>query len=185
MKFLSNFDTWLAHSLYQEFEQSFGEGNVLLVRKSKYYFYKFMGRPLILFALLLLFGAYFLYSQDSVVPEIEIGFWITFMLYLIVILFKMSSRRVDYKMDFLIVTPKEVIKYNQAWVLSRDVEKIHADKIKSISLKKHWFVQSFLNIWEVVFLAEWDREEGDIVMEYVDAVESTEKKVRHVLGMDG
>ncbi len=184
MKILSNFDTGLAETLQDEFIESFGEDKVIVVRKSKYYFYKFMGRPMIVFLILLMVSAYFLYTLPDLMVEIEILFWIIFFLYLLIILIRMSSKRVDYRMDFLIVTPREVIKYNQAWILSRDVEKIHSDKIKTISLSKHWFMQSLLNIWEITFLAEWDRDEWDIVMEYVDAVEHTEKKIRHVLGMD-
>jgi len=49
---------------------------------------------------------------------------------------KLSARYVDFKMDFLIVTPKEVMKYDQHGVFSRTAEKISADKIKTITIKK-------------------------------------------------
>jgi len=91
---------------------------------------------------------------------------------------------VDYSMDFLIVTPKEIVKYNQEWVLHRETENIPASKIKSISVKKDGFINSFFDIGSIVFLAEWNDEKWDIVMEFIDAVEHTEKKIKHVLGLD-
>lgn len=65
----------------------------------------------------------------------------------------------------------------------RDVENIPVDKIKSISLGKHGFFQSLFDIGSLTFLAEGDSEEGDIVMDYIDAVTGTEKKIKQVLGM--
>lgn len=91
----------------------------------------------------------------------------------------------NYKMDFLIITPKEVIKYDQEGVFSRDVEKIHSSKVKSVSIRKSGFIDSFFDIGTIVFLAEAGDLSGDgeIKMEYVKATE-VEQKVRHVLRMD-
>jgi hypothetical protein len=86
-------------------------------------------------------------------------------------------------MDYLLITPKEVTKYDQWWVFHRDVENIPTDKIKSISVAKHWFIQSFFDIGSLVFLAEWERDEWDIIMDYIDAVSDTEKKIKQVMGM--
>jgi hypothetical protein len=57
-------------------------------------------------------------------------------------------------MDFLIVTPKEVIKYDQRGMFSRVSEKIAADKIKTMTIQKHGFLASFFDIGSIVFLAE-------------------------------
>jgi hypothetical protein len=53
-----------------------------------------------------------------------------------------------------------------------------------MTIQKHGFLASFFDIGSIVFLAEWDSEEGDIVMDQIDAVEATEKKLRHILGQD-
>jgi len=76
------------------------------------------------------------------------------------------------------------MKYDQNGVFWRITEKISADKIKTITIKKDGFLASFFDVWSLVFLAEGDSAEGDIVMDYVDTVEATEKKMRHVLGQD-
>lgn len=88
-------------------------------------------------------------------------------------------------MDFLIITPKEIIKYDQEGVFTRVVEKINANKVKSISIKKKWIIDSLFDIGSIVFLAEaWDFSgEGDIRMDYIKATE-IERKIRHILKMD-
>jgi hypothetical protein len=88
-------------------------------------------------------------------------------------------------MDFLIITPKEVIKYDQEGVFSRAVEKINANKVKSVSIRKDGFIDSLFDIGTIVFLAEAGdlSGDGDIKMDYIKATE-VERKVRHVLKMD-
>lgn len=185
MKILSNFDTSLPDKLGKEYAEMFGEDMVIVIRKSRLYFYKYLWAPFALFALLLIFWMYALYVvNDAIMVEVELVFWAVILMYILALCAQVSSRRVSYKMDFLVVTPKEVIKYDQWWVFSRSTEKIHADKIKSMWIQKNWFFQSLLDIGEIHFLAEWDTEDGDIMMEYIDALTSTEKKIRHVLGLD-
>lgn len=185
MKILSNFDTTLPEKLEKEYEGMFGEDKVLVIRKSRLFFYQYLGGPFFLFGILLIGGMYSLYVVlESVLFEAELFFWAIILMYVLALLAKVSGRRVQYKMDFLVVTPKEVIKYDQEWVFSRHTEKIHADKVKSISIEKHGFVQSLLDIGEIHFLAEGDSEDGDIAMDYIDALTGTEKKIRHVLGLD-
>lgn len=88
------------------------------------------------------------------------------------------------KMDYLIVTPKEVIKYDQAWVFDRETETIHVDKVKSVTVSKHGIVNSFLDIWTITFLAEGEDNKGDIIMSHIDAVEQVERKIRTITWMN-
>ncbi len=87
-------------------------------------------------------------------------------------------------MDYLIVTPKEVIKYDQNWVLHRDNETIHVDKIKSVTVAKHGLMNSFFDIGTITFLAEWEDNKWDIEMWFIDAVEQVEQKIRSIMWMN-
>jgi len=49
-------------------------------------------------------------------------------------------------MDFLVVTPKEVIKYDQEGVWQRKAEKLSTRHIKSVTVSKDGFLASFLDI---------------------------------------
>ena len=184
MKILSNFDTDMANTLYCEYVQLFGAEYVALVKKSKLIWYATVRIPIISYLLVLLIGIYFVYSYDMPHQAVYRIFRAIMLLRAFWLFITLSWRYVDLKMDFLIVTPKEVIKYDQRGMFSRVSEKIAADKIKTMTIQKHGFLASFFDIGSIVFLAEWDSEEGDIVMDQIDAVEATEKKLRHILGQD-
>ena len=141
--------------------------------------------PYILWIVLVGVCLYPIYTTDFLYRSILIYvFWGFALLYLLVVLYKTNKAYVDYTMDFLIVTPKELIKYNQEWLLHRETENIPASKIKSISIKKDGLMNSFFDIGSIVFLAEWNDEKGDIVMQDIDAIEYIEKKIKHVMGLD-
>lgn len=90
-------------------------------------------------------------------------------------------------MDFLLVTPKEIIKYDQEWFFNRKSERLNANIIKSITVRKEWFIESLFDIGTIVFLTElgnpWvDWSDGEISMDIVD-INDTDKKIRHILWM--
>ncbi len=184
MRILSNFDTLHAKKLYNEYVTLFGEEYVILIHKSRLIWYATIFFPLSWFVLCVIIGAYILYMYGFPSPTLYRVFRWVIALWGIILFGKLSARYVDFKMDFLIVTPKEVMKYDQHGVFWRTAEKIAADKIKTITIKKEWFLGSFFDVWSIVFLAEGDTAAWDIVMESVDSVEATEKKMRHVLGQD-
>lgn len=184
MKILSNFDTKFAESLYTQYVQAFGPDQVILVRRSKMFYYWYVARPLLFWIILFSVSLYFVFTKYSTIEWLPIAFWIVTWLYLLLIVRKFMKFLIDYKMDFLIVTPKEVMKYNQTGVFNREVEKIHTDHIKSISVSKKWAIKSFFNVGSIAFLAEWQSEGGDIVMEDIDAVEAVERKVVAILWLN-
>ena len=184
MKILSNFDTSHANNLYKEYVDLFGEEYVILIHKSRLIWYATIFFPLSWFLLLSGIGAYVLYTYGFPSLYVYWAFWWLIGVWWLILFFKLSARHVDFKMDFLLVTPKEVMKYDQHGVFGRTAEKISADKIKAITMKKEWFLASFFDVGSLVFLAEGDAAAGDIVMDYVDTLEATEKKMRHVLGQD-
>lgn len=186
MKILSNFDTHLAEKLYLEYVQLFWKEYVAVVNKSRYVWYTKIYLPLIGYGLVVIACIAVLYAY----PAMLVYEWVYRLIGLLMavwwlwLFIKISTRYIDLKLDFLIVTPKEVMKYNQEGVFSRVTEKISADKIKSITIQKSWFLASFFDVGSLVFLAEGQSEEGDIVMDYIDAVEATEKHLRHILRQD-
>jgi hypothetical protein len=184
MRILSNFDTGHANKLYQEYVSLFGEEYVILIHKSRLIWYGTIFFPLSWFILVGCIGIYIFYTYGLPTPILERVFRGVIILWALILFFKLSARYVDFKMDFLLVTPKEVMKYDQQGIFSRVAEKISADKIKSITMKKEGFFASFFDVGSLVFLAEGDTAAGDIMMEHVDTIEATEKKMRHVLGQD-
>lgn len=185
MRIFSNFDTNLESQLLKQYGEWFGEDEVMSVHKSRLYYYQHVITPYVLRAIFTAVCIYPVYMLEYEYKEYAIyAFWAIVLVYLIVVMRKAGRAYVDYTMDFLIITPKEIVKYNQEWVLSRETENIPASKIKTISVKKDGLVNSFFDIGSIVFLAEWNDEKWDIEMPFIDAVEQTEKRIKHVLGLD-
>ncbi len=184
MKILSNFDTHFSKKLYDQYAQAFGADKVLVVHKSKMFYYWYVARPLLIRIILFSIAFYFVYTQFTHITRLPIAFRVVVWLYLFLIVRKFMRFLIDYKMDFLIVTPKEIMKYNQTGLFNREVEKLHTDHIKSISLSKKWALKSFFDVGSLVFLAEGQTENGDIVMEDIDAVEATERRIVTILWLD-
>jgi len=154
------------------------------VHKSRLFYRKYVGLPIAWYSVLFIIAMYFFFVEDVIEPVMLRSFVWLFGLLWVTLFFKVTRKWVDYKMDFLIVTPKEIARYDQSGMFNRQIEKLHADKIKSVSISKPWFVNSVFDIGSITFMAEWDNEKGDITMEFVDAVEAQERKIVHVLGKD-
>jgi hypothetical protein len=48
-------------------------------------------------------------------------------------------------MDFALVTPKSLIMFNQTGIFKRDMATVDVDKIKTISVRKRYFLYSVFN----------------------------------------
>lgn len=165
--------------------QFFGEEYVLLIRKSRLIWYAKILPQIALFLCISGFGFYVIHTSLLPINPIVVRlFWWLVVLWWVIVGFQSLQKYIDFRMDFLIVTPKEIMKYDQKWVLSRSIEKITADKIKTITLHKEWFIQSLFDIWTLIFLAEWELDSGNIEMQYIHHVGRVEKQIRHILGQD-
>lgn len=190
MKIFSNFDTNLEQKLCEEYGQIFGHDNVVVLHKTKWYLYNHVRFPYVwflLFALIvtnIVYGWLFLPDTFVVPVVVEWLLWAVVAIYFLHTVIHSFKHYVNYKMDFLVVTPKEVIKYDQEGVWQRSVEKLSTKHVKSVTISKDGFFASFLDIWSIYFLAEGEDVRGMLSIEHVDAVEWKEKIIRHILWMD-
>lgn len=86
-------------------------------------------------------------------------------------------------MDFCIVTTQEIVAYNQTGLLNRSSRTIDADKIKTVTENASWFIKSFFNFGDLIFLSEWDSSTGtgDISLNYVSNVNQVKNTVRNLI----
>ena len=80
---------------------------------------------------------------------------------------KLTINLIDMEMDYIIVTPDEVVFYNQTGFFNRSSFSIGAGKIKSIVVEKRGLVASFFNLGKIEILTEGDDDDGKIVFDYV------------------
>jgi hypothetical protein len=97
-------------------------------------------------------------------------------------LYRISDKVLNYYLDFTIITPQEIVQYDQKWFFSRPMKTVAANKIKTISIRKWGVLQSIFNFWTLMFLSEWD-EQGrwDIEIYFVHKPEEKKEQIRNIL----
>jgi len=111
--------------------------------------------------------------------------WVTMVsLWLLIIIFPLIGRYIEFKMDFAVVTPNMLITYDQQGVFKRQIRTINTQNIKTISVEKKWFIYSLFNNGDIVFLSEWDMKHGDIKFEYLYKPEKKRYSLSRVLWRD-
>ena len=116
-------------------------------------------------------------------------FWVTKYLVTIVLffiyLFMLSpifKYYLDYMMDFSLVTPEFLTRYNQSWMLKRDIKSSYVKNIKTITIEKNTLRYNIFDNGNLIFLSEWDRDnDGEIVLHYIQNPEQAKKKIVRIM----
>jgi len=185
MKFLSNFDTELESQIIQKYKELYGMDNILIIHRAKIFWVWFCVVPTVLTLLILLIIGFIIGwdSGDETLNTIKslLGF-VFGAVFVFVWWVKVLKRYFDYKMDFCIVTPQEIVSYNQTGLLNRSSRTIDADKIKTVTADGSGFINSMFNYGDIRFLSEWDNAEGgDITLSFVSNVNETKNIVRNLI----
>ena len=178
---MSNFDTSLRDNLLKEYQAKFWSDKVLLIRRTYIFFFLVVLSPLGgMFALILiLLSATLWINTWYPVFDNLISWLILFAVILITITTwsRIIKRFWDYTMDFAIITPNEIIHYNQQWVVKREIKTMDMEKVKTINVKWWWFIESFFNYGTLIFLSEWDSEYWDLTLSFVSNAMYIKKKI--------
>jgi len=183
MRIFSNFDTKLKREEFDSYKKKFGKENVILV--SKWGLFRFLKLRFPLFFFLIVS----LWALLAVHTWLDEKFYYFGVIPLVVLmLFYMGPRYlkalIDYHMDFLIVTPYKLVRYDQTGLFHRDVISINVNSIKTVSVKKKWIIYSLFDDGDIVFLSEWDVTNGEIMMKYINDPEWQKKKISDVMRRD-
>lgn len=177
MKLFSNFDTNLKKSVLDEYQWKYGADRVLLLQKSKlFWFIKFI---IPFFSYLILFfgsivASYYIFGDDN--TNYIIYSIVAVFLVILTFIWPVIKHMLDYYMDFAIVTPKSLVMYNQSWFFKRDVSVIDFDKVKTILVRKRSVMYSIFDNWDLIFLSEWDSNNfGEIILYFVSKPEQKKK----------
>lgn len=182
MRIFSNFDTKLRGLKYQEYLQEYGAHEVLCFGRSVLYrWIKVFLPALALIAanvvLLMLFyswfaGAYFL------------PICIAFLVLDIVFFFPIIGKYIDYKMDFVIVIPGCIMLYDQWGIFKKDIITVSNHSIKTISVKKKWFLYSVFDNGDIIVLTEGDVSYGEIVLRWIPKPEKRKNQLASIVGIE-
>lgn len=188
MKIFSNFDTEFKDKLYEELTKKFWKDKVLLITRDKIFLIFKVILPL-LFLLVLCFFLIIFWVIWDIWDDLNIFKWwlILFFLFMSFLFFfpKILKNLIDYYMDFAVITPKQIIAYNQIGIFSRESRSLDVEKIKTISVDKKWILKSLFNYWTIIFLSEWDESwKGDIVLEYVHDPEKVRERIMEIMELE-
>lgn len=132
MKILNNFDTQLKNTEYQEAVKRHWDYNVILIQRCIFYWLVKWVLPLFLYVIVILLLNYFVFDFVQDMSEWLFNVFKFIVWFGSIILFYYIYRIfIDYKMDFTIVTPEEIITYKQNWILRSIYKNLPAKKIRS------------------------------------------------------
>lgn len=186
VKIFSNFDTNLARNLVIRYAQQYGQDRVIFVKRWTVYLVFNVLFPLFIWSLVLGLGLliyirsleidpfFTLFVRLILAVLVFIRFWI---------LYRAVTGLINYYMDFTIVTPQQIISYDQIGVFSRNTRAVEIDKIKLVSVDKKWLLRSIFNYGAIVFFAEWDGKFGDLGLDYISHPVELRDKIAVVMGM--
>lgn len=72
----------------------------------------------------------------------------------IVMLIPIFKNYLDYTMDFSLVTPEYLTRYNQSGALKRDIKSSYVKNIKTITIEKNNFRYNIFDNGNLIFLSE-------------------------------
>ena len=85
-------------------------------------------------------------------------------------------------MDFSLVTPMFLTRYNQSGFFKRDIKSSSVKNIKTISIQKDSFWYNLFDNGDLIFLSEWDRaDQGEITLHYIYDPEEKRKQITHIM----
>lgn len=118
--------------------------------------------------------------------EVWMYWWLNiFLLFVqIYISTKFKKRMLDLEMDFAVVIPWKIIFYNQS-NLTRSVQTINSEKIKTITSKHAKIVWSIFNFWDITIMTEWDEANiWEMTFSYISCPSETVYEINELLGME-
>ncbi|RKW21162.1 hypothetical protein D8B45_06375 [Candidatus Gracilibacteria bacterium] len=182
MKIFSNFNTERKKEAYSEAVEKFGEKNIFVLKKSfLFLLVKFLIPVLgwtLLFTVLDL-TIFFGLSEFGQVRRRLLG---AFSLSYLIVISPLLKYYIDYTMDFSIITPEYLTRYNQSGIMARDIKTSNVMNIKTISIEKHSFLYNIFNNGDLIFLSEGDKaDQGEIVLHYIKNPEGAKKEITRIM----
>ncbi len=183
MKILSTFDTDFKRKVIEEEKRKYGD-KVISVHKWRFFLRLHVIAPAIALILgFVLLAIWLAMVNVSGSLEIVIQVFIAmFMLAFVYYGYSVLKQYIDYIMDFAVITPEQIINYNQTGILSRQWRTLDVDKIKTITVGKSGFLRSLFNFGNIIFLSEGDNtSRWDIELYFIDDPDKVKSKILSII----
>ena len=180
MRIFSNFDTKLKHKEYLAKKKQFWDAQVELLSKSKLYRALVVDVPFFMRAFAVVWLMFLFHSWwgnngllYGVLPLVVLS--------LLFIGPRLVKHVIDYHMDFIIITPKTLYRYDQEGIISRDIVTVHTHSIKTVTVRKSWLLYSIFDNGDIVFLTEGEADTGEITLTYIKDPEKERSRIGEII----
>lgn len=196
MRIFSNFDTQLDDELYQKEVAKFGQEKVMIIHRDSIYVWLKIVFPEMIFAGIIALMIYVevRLMQSKIISTIitNIGM-IVIGICIILALWYFTRKLMDYYMDFAIITPRQIVSYQQSGLFRRSSVSLDLTNLRSINEEKNGILKSIFNYGTIVFLSEWgeykafnvDPDEaidtGMIKLNYITYPRKVREKIIHIV----
>lgn len=186
MKLFSSFDTGLKIKLLREAQQIRGKEKVFLSQRNRIFLFAYVLFPFLILCICLGLFNWSIWVISGIFNE-NILLWI-FIVSNVLLISSFGSviikKWIDYKMDYAIITPDEIIFYNQSGFFDRDVRTIENEKIKTVKVSKHGLWKSLFNYGSLIVITEGDDSGTDIELYYVTDPDRTASKISSLIDIN-
>jgi hypothetical protein len=182
MKIFSNFDTKLKRNKLKEYQDRYGIDKIILLHKSRLFLIvkiipRFFSFIIIMILAVVASNWIFWSAQAEYTIYVLVG---TFII-LLTFAWPVIKHFIDYHMDFALITPEALIMFNQTWIFKRDMSTVDINKIKTISIRKRYFMYSVFNNWDLIFLSEGDSSFWEIVLYFIPKPEEKKERISKLI----
>jgi uncharacterized membrane protein YdbT with pleckstrin-like domain len=186
VKIFSNFDTSLMRREIKRSQSEYGAEHVLAIRRDFIYLFYRVLFPVMMWllgSLIILWVVYGVVVWDSLFAGLVriLGLWliIVWWWYCVGVAW---VKMIDYYMDFTIITPTQVMSFDQTGILQKTTRTLDTDKIKSIRVDKKGLLGSIFNYGSIVFLSEGDAESlWEIRLNYMSDPNRLREKIENII----
>ena len=180
MKIFSNFDTNHKKRVIDKYIDNHWPQDILILSRSKLYLRWRIYLRIVIYTFLAAFGLYLvfvgtnwqstrLYSSIIIVASYLVSLWPIIIKY------------IDYKLDFVVITPTGVFFYNQRGFLYRDMSALNMQNIRSVSIQKSNFLYSLFDNWDINFLSEGQELPlWEILIRYIADPETKKDEIQRI-----
>ncbi len=181
MAILSTFDPWLKNKELNYYIDKFWTDHVMIIERSIIFAILKIVFPAIVFVLTIVAILRATEAIDSSWAALTfLGLPLTVII-VIVMVYRLWKVYIDYTMDFTIVTPEQIISYNQTFLLSRRVRTIQTSKIKTVSISKNGIIYSLFDNGDINVLSEGDQTQWEINLNRVKDPEWEKRSILHIV----
>ncbi len=174
MKIFSNFDTQFRQKLLKKKKTQFPESDILLIRRSSYYFILWVFFP---FCILLgIAGTIYVFLIPY--PFFKLALFPLGLVWIIIVWVRIGHKCLKYFYDFTLVDPQWVTSYKQKGILHSHLKQIPAKRIRSIEFERSSLLENIFEYGKIdihtdftqdMHIGEDDESPSVIGLTYVDS----------------